>query len=153
MKNKKKTYLLLLVVLAIWGILGFRIIATLGPSEEVQSPTKTVALEQPLTLKKRDTFSINANYRDPFLGTLPKTKKKAKTPKKKSPIAPKRSIAYHGSVAQNGSKSRLFFVWVDNQQYIFEKGKSIDGVTVVSGTKERIKVTYAGHTETHILKE
>lgn len=153
MKNKKKTYLLLVAVLAIWGILGFRIIATLGPSDEVQTPIKTATLEQPLTLKIRDTFSINANYRDPFLGTLPKTKKKSKTPKKKPPKAPKRSIAYHGSVAQNGAKSRLFFVWIDDQQHIFEKGKSVDGVTLVWGTKERIKVTYGGHTETHALKE
>ena len=152
MKKNQKTYLLLGTVLAIWGILGFRIVKTLNPPEEKTEIIAEVVSDTLSSIIKRDTFSISADYRDPFLGTMPKKAKKVKNPKKKKPVAPKRQITYQGSVAQNGSKTRLFFISIDGQQFVFEKGKAIDGVTLVWGNQKTIKVTYTGHTETHTLE-
>ncbi|MEX0274329.1 MAG: hypothetical protein AB3N16_08130 [Flavobacteriaceae bacterium] len=153
MKKSRKTYILLGLVLAIWGVLGFRIVKTLNPPEEKNEVVSGVTADLPVVIKKRDTFSIAANYRDPFLGTLPKKQRSAKATAKKETVAPKRTIAYQGSVATNGTKSRLFFVTVDGQQHVFEKGKEIDGVTLIRGSEKSIKVKYNNHIETHSLNQ
>ena len=156
MKKKQRTYLLLGLVLIIWGILGFKVIATLGLEEP---PKEVVVLDKPynlmLPIKKRDTFAIAANYRDPFLGTLPKSKKSKKVVKKKvsKPKPPKKNIVYSGSVAQNGTENRMFFVTINGQQHIMHKDQKINEVTLVWGSPESIKVKYPGHTETILLKQ
>ena len=66
------------LVTTIWGVLGFKIVNSINPPEQaVEVQTKLVTF-MPKVIKARDTFSILANYRDPFLGTLPKKKKTAR---------------------------------------------------------------------------
>lgn len=154
MKKNQKTYLLLTTVLAIWGILGFKVVGALNPSD---SPQELVQLDKPYVpevFEKQEPFAIAANYRDPFLGTPPKSDTPKVIVKKKvaKPQLPKRNIAYSGSVAQNGTKNRMFFVTIDGQQHIMSKNQEINGVTLVSGNPESIKVKYPGHSETIGLK-
>lgn len=155
MKKNKKTYLLLVLVLAIWGILGFKIVGAINPMEE---PDKPILFDNKIVqneIRKRDTFSIVANYRDPFLGTMPKTEKPKRTKLKsvKKPQLPKKNIGYSGSVAQNGSKNRMFFVSIDGQQHIMSKNVIINDVKLVWGDASSIKVKYPGHTETIIIAQ
>jgi hypothetical protein len=153
MKSNKKTYILLTLVLIIWGLLAFRIVKTLNPTEENSDPIQITELDIPKVKIKRDTFSIDGNYRDPFLGTSPTPIKKRKVTKSKKIEAPKRNITYQGSVALNDSGDRMFFVSIDGQQHVFEKRKKIDGVTLISGDKKSIKVKYKGHQETLTLQQ
>ena len=99
MKKEKKTYLLLAVVLVIWGVLAFQIFKAVNPSEEVVPVFTTTQKTNLIKLEKRDTFSIVANYRDPFLGTLPKSsipKKKKRQSKKE--VVPEKDIRYTGFI-------------------------------------------------------
>ena len=156
MKGKnKKTALLLTAVLAIWGILGFKVIGTLVPDNENQPKLVIEPSFVPTKVKKRDTFSIVANYRDPFLGTLPKSEppKKTKVKTLKKPQPPKKNIFYSGSIAPNGTNNRMFFVTIDGQQHIMSKNQEINKVTLVWGNRESIKVKYPGHTATIPLKK
>jgi len=155
MKKNKKTYVLLIAVFSIWGLLGFKIVGALNtdaPKQELAMVSKKYSIN---SIKKRDTFSISANYRDPFLGTMPK----AKTPKKirkksiKKPEFPKRNISYSGSVGQNGTKARMYFVTIDGQQHIMSNNEIISDVKLVSGNSESIKVRYNGRTETVVLSQ
>jgi hypothetical protein len=153
MKSNKKTYLLLTLVLIIWGLLAFRIVKTLNPTEEKKEPIEITTSDIPEITIKRDTFSISGDYRDPFLGTLPKKTRKSKISKPKKIEVPKRNITYQGSVALNDSGDRMFFVSVDGQQHVFEKRKEIDGVMLISGDKKSIKIKYKGHRETHTIQQ
>lgn len=153
-KKNKKTYLLLGVVLTIWGVLGVKIIGALRPTETTPAMGAVVFKATPVTIQKRDTFRISGDYRDPFLGTLPK----AETPKKKQPSRPKvtlprKQISYLGSIAQNGSNNRMFFVTIDGQQYLMSKAEKINEVTLVWGNAESIRVKYPGHTETIAVQQ
>ncbi|MCK0160129.1 hypothetical protein [Allomuricauda sp. F6463D] len=151
MSNNIKTYLLLGVVLLVWGIIGFKLIKALSKEPElpmVQQPISAL----PKSIKKRDTFELMANYRDPFLGTLPATKKKAvKRAVKKEPVS-KRNIIYSGLVAQTGSGNTMFFVTIEGQQYIMSKSEEINGVRLLNGNGQSIKVRYDGRTETIVLQ-
>ena len=154
MKKNKKTYLLLGLVLTIWGILGIKIIGALRPTENKQPIAEAVFTEAPPEIQKKDTIVIFGTYRDPFLGTLPKPDKpitqKAAKPK---PQLPKKSIVYLGSVAQNGAKNRMFFVTIDGQQHIISKNQEINEVTLLWGNASSIRVKYPGHTQTIALQE
>ncbi len=150
MKKKQKTYLLLLAVMAIWGILGFRIIKTISPSGPKSSDLPTTADFKPIKPKERDTFSILADYRDPFLGTLPKltTKRINKKPKSVNPSLPEKSITYSGLVNDQTSKQMIFFLDIDGQQVMLSKNETRAGVKLVSGNAENIRVRYNGLTKT-----
>ncbi len=140
--------MLLALVISIWGILGFRIIRTLTPPEEQIAMVNNEASKVLLPTQNRDTFSIDGNYRDPFLGTFPKgSRKTPKTPKKTVPKAPKKQLIYQGSVVGEGNKGRLFFISIDGEQHILKKGKAVQGVTLVWGNTKKVKVSYDGYTE------
>ena len=155
MKKKKKTYLLLIVVLAIWGLLGFKIVGALHTDEPEQELALVSQKFIPTILKKRDTFSVVANYRDPFLGTMPKSNIPKKVKKKviKKPELPKKNIRYSGLVSQNNTKNSIFFVSIDGQQHMMTKNEVVADVKLVSGTTESIKVRYHNRTETIALSQ
>ena len=108
MKKNTKTYILLTIVLGIWGVLGYQIVGAFDADKPELALTKATEAYVPKTLKKRDTFSITAHYRDPFLGTMPRSKtvKKKNKTKVTKPEEPKRAITYSGSVSQNSSNKK-----------------------------------------------
>lgn len=141
--------MLLALVLFIWGILGFKIVGAINPPKKKVTNMQIPETDFVGTLKKRDTFSIVANYRDPFLGTPPKNEKVKRIKKEETP---KKNISYAGSVAENGTNKRLFFVSIEGQQHIIGQNETVAGVTLVKGNQESIKVRYGSRTETILLQ-
>lgn len=62
MKNKKTTYLLLVLSIVVWGAAGWKVYNAFHTQPEVP----TVKKETKTVLK--DSISLLLNYRDPFLG-------------------------------------------------------------------------------------
>lgn len=83
LKTKKKTYLLLVVVLGVWGMIGYRIWAGLNPEAPKMVQQDVNINFNPNTGTAIDTFSIQTIARDPFLGTLTTKKKLTNTVKKR----------------------------------------------------------------------
>lgn len=150
MKNKNKTYLLLAVVLVVWGILGIKIVGAINPEPNEDLTAVITEKFVPKAIKERDTFSIVANYRDPFLGTLPKgtLKKKQKRVAPKKEKLPEKTILYSGSIMDAQTKKRIFFVSINGQQHMFSRNDAVDEVRLVSGNTNWIKVRYQGKTKT-----
>ncbi|WP_375334356.1 hypothetical protein [Flagellimonas sp. C4] len=151
MSKNTKTYLLLCLVLVIWGIIGFKIISPLTHEPDM-SPIKAPKPKMVQIATEKDTFSINADYRDPFLGTLPSTKKKVVQRKIKKEMVQKRSIVYSGLVKESGSGNILFFISIDGQQHMMSLKEEINGVTLVYGNDKQIKVRFDGQSETISLQ-
>lgn len=141
MKSKTKTYLLLGAVLLIWGILGYRVVKAWIPDrDQVIPPIPVGDLELDLP-KARDTFSIVANYRDPFLGNTPSTSSKPTT-KHAITVAPIEltPVSYSGMVADQGSGHKLFFVNISGKEYMLQVGSEIEGVKLISGDAKSIRI-------------
>ena len=151
MSKNLRTYLLLALVLLIWGIIGFKVIHAISKDPEMPMVATQPTLI-PKSTEKRDTFELAANYRDPFLGTLPLSKKRTvKRAVQKKPIS-KRNIVYSGLVSQTGSGNTMYFVSIDGQQHIMSKNEEINGVRLLKGNGQHITVHYDGRSETIVLQ-
>lgn len=152
MKKNTRTYTLLALVLIVWGILGFRIVKTISPDETAAPAISTNKEFRPLETGKKDSFGILANYRDPFLGTLPKSpssnKRINKSTKNKKPSLPDKNITYSGWVNDRSTKEKIFFLDVDGQQLMLTKKQKQEGVQLLSGNEDKIRVRYNGLTKT-----
>lgn len=138
------------LVLTVWGILGFRLVKTVNPSPEELPLSADMEKFRPEVIKQRDTFSIVAHYRDPFLGTLPKSnvpkkKKKAVTPKKE--VLPEKDIRYTGLIKESTTGKKIFFLTIDGQQQMLNENGVFNEVELISGGFQKIKVRYNGKTK------
>ncbi|WP_350290173.1 hypothetical protein [uncultured Croceitalea sp.] len=152
MAKNTKTYLLLGVVLLIWGAVGYRIYSGLSPDVPAEQEVKATSFK-PKAMVKKDTFSILADYRDPFFGTYSKKKKKVKSTTLKKVVAPQIAISYTGSVIDNNQKNSIFFVTIEGQQVLMKARQTIQDVTLVSGTKMAIRVRHKGKLRTIKLQQ
>ena len=103
MKNKKNIYFLLPAVLVVWGLLGYRIFSAVQPKSINTDLNASQLAFTPHNFKESESFTIKADYRDPFLGTINKVHKKPKKrPKAKTEQEPKKpfpQIHYKGLVS------------------------------------------------------
>lgn len=146
MKNKTKTYLLLAAVLAIWGIIGFKIVSTLNPETPEAKKQDEMVVFTPKSHSAKDTFSIRPVQRDPFLGTLyvkkqENTAPRTTTPKEAFVWIP---ITYHGTVSKQDSKEKLCILSINGQQHIMKIGQEINEVKLIKATNAEISVSYKG---------
>ncbi len=150
MKNKKKTYLLLVAVLSIWGIIGYKIWTGLNPGiPEVAQQDVDVSFN-PKANAVIDTFSVQTTDRDPFLGTL-----RSQQIVKSSPTLNKNHkkliwlpISYHGIVKKQASTQQVFVVSINKQQHLLKKGQRMDSITLIRGNAKAIVMRYKNQQKT-----
>lgn len=146
MSKNVRTYLLLGVVVLIWGFIGLKVLGALSPQPEAPIFSENVDFK-PKKVIQRDTFSIVADYRDPFLGTMTQSNTK-RTLKAKQPTVQFPNINYTGLISGQKTKDNIYFVTIDGAQHLMQKRNENNGVTLVSGTSTSIKVRYKGITKT-----
>lgn len=154
MNKNTKTYLLLAAVILIWGIVIYKIVSAGAEEPDIISNVAIDKLE-PLASKERDTFSITAEYRDPFLGTMAKKKVKTtkRTTKPKKPPQPEINIRYTGLITDQDTKSKIFFVSINGQQHLMSANDEVQKVRLLSGTESSIRVHYNGKTKSVALQK
>lgn len=157
MKKNHKTYLLLAAVLSIWGMIGSKFLSAVNPSTQEIAQVASEQTFIPKKIKERETFSIVADYRDPFLGTVQAPKKKVvkrkSVPTIKKEVVPTKSIQYTGFITDKSSKQKIFFVAVDGQQQMMSLNDTFQEVKLIRGTKSSIRVKYNGRTQNISLTE
>ncbi|HET8885629.1 MAG TPA: hypothetical protein VFM70_04660 [Salinimicrobium sp.] len=141
---KKKTYLLLVLVICIWGFIAYKIFSTLNPTEQNMEISDFTVEFNPNNPQTVDTFSINPVQRDPFLGTI----KKKNTTSVKTSSAEKVKIewpliTYQGMVKKSDSKNeRVFVVTINNKQYLMKLGQTVEEISLQDGSAEEIQIRY-----------
>jgi hypothetical protein len=148
MSKNQKTYLLLLAVAIIWGAVGFQFYSHYNPDiPEVTAPTSERFI--PKQQSNITTYTIEPNYRDPFLGKLykkpkPKLKKKKVQPK---PEVVFPAISYHGII--KSGKKYTYLISINGSQHIYKLKQAIKGVELVTGDENEVKLKYQGVTKTY----
>lgn len=161
MKNKKNIYILLPLVLFVWGAVLYQVFS-FTKSDEVPAVNNSEFTIKPLKINKRESFAINVNYRDPFLGKMyaqqnaSSTKvKSSKTVKESKPketlVWP--TILYKGIISDSKEKNKIFMIVIDNKNYYMKIGDTQNEIFLKSGDKESIYVKYKSNLNLIMLQD
>lgn len=150
MKTKKKTYVLLVLVVAVWGTIGYKIVSALNPEIPEVQPQSFAENTNFRIDTKMDTFSVNIVNRDPFLGTLLIKETKSPIRKKRKPIDWK-PVTYQGIIKQD--KEQIFIVSISGNQYLLKKGQTKDSITLAYGSDKSVTMRYKKQLKSFSLKQ
>ena len=157
MKNKKTIYFLIPAALIVWGLIGYRVYKAVNPT-----PTEVIAINtddnfKPKKVETVQSYDINADYRDPFLGTLAsnkKVKRKAITTvakPKEQIIFP--TIVYKGIVSpKTNKKATVYLVQINGQQNLLKLQNTSEEVTLISGNDKEVVLEYQKERKTFSIQ-
>ncbi|PCH67344.1 MAG: hypothetical protein COC01_06030 [Bacteroidetes bacterium] len=110
--------------------------------------SNNVVVEKTAIIQKAETFTIKANYRDPFLDKVFKSrvvKKVVKAVKKQPVIWPK--IEFKGVFKKPNSSDLLGIISLNDKEEIAQKGATIDEVKIISINQNEIKINFKGESK------
>ena len=146
MKNKKAVYVLFPLLIAVWGTIAYKIFSA-GSSDNNIIPQNNFSMPK-IENTGFDTFSISANYRDPFLEKSVVIDKKQDIPKIKTPKPeikadiPWPAITYGGMIKNQRSSKQLYMVQVNGSDNIAKEGDMISGVQLTKAWKDSIQIMF-----------
>lgn len=157
MKNKALTYVLLLVVGVIWYQVFMRVKSNLDAQPE-DGITQN-ANRPDYRPVDRDTFPLNANYRDPF-GSAPVAQVLSEEPVSMPQMPPPRkmeepwpSIKYYGLVRKTESSNPLGIVSIDGMSLHLRKGDEVyENLQIKTITRDSVIVKYKKQMRTFYRK-
>jgi hypothetical protein len=153
LKSKKAVYILLPIVILIWGFIIYRIFSVVNLSVEgVREAVLQPRVSQgPAHI---DSFSINADYRDPFLGKMI-TREESEKPK--APVVKKEVpkpepivwpvIVYKGMIKNQKSNKQLCLVSIGGQDNIVKEGDLIGEIELKRLTKDSVALAFKKETK------
>ena len=157
MEKKKLNYILIFVLVVVWGLVVYRLFFKGKGTVVSTSPTMTVV--EDVEVLSIDTFQLLSTYRDPFLGSIKKpVVYSAPRPKvqKIVPVVPKEKpkpidwsfIHYKGSINSKDRKTGL--VNFRGQSMIVHEGDSLGDVYIKNILPNQITIIFKDSTKTLI---
>ncbi len=150
MKNKKVTYLLVPVVIAIWLYVFYTLFWNKDKTNIGTVPFTNSARQSKLMQIPLDTFSISAAYRDPFLDRNYVSERTTNIPThvvKAVPVTiqattawPK--IAYFGIIKNQTGNKQLALLQINGKQRRVQLNESIDEIQLITTTKDSVQVKF-----------
>lgn len=146
MKSRWTIYLLLAAVVAVWGIVTWKILAPAKPETAREAPAVTAA---PAAARVADTLGLN--YPDPFLKGAGKPKPTARPavrrlpPQKKTARPRERTQIAHLATIAVGGRS-LHILTVGKEQYELSEGDTTDGWRLAKADRDSLYLEREGLT-------
>jgi hypothetical protein len=154
MKNKKLIYILLPLVLAIWVTIFIKVFSIAKKPQNFEN-NEFINLKENEEKPKMDTFSIIANYSDPFLknqkfnetntenedqNNKEEQKLIEKENKEKSIKWPK--LDYCGLVNNNTKNQIIGFLKIDEKDFLVKQGDTVKGIFLENIYNDSIKLNF-----------
>ena len=146
MKGKIPTYLLLFVVLTIWGVLIYKFASDLSDDSIVQNKLEQGTFKKPVSVST-NPFELLPVEQDPFLGTLYREKEKKTTSRNTTIKILWPQLHYDGIVSDGKGKSKVFLVNINGIQHLLKTGDTISSIKVVRGNAKSVFLRYKGQTK------
>jgi hypothetical protein len=141
MNNKRTTYLMLIIVFGIWGLIGWRIWKGMQNDDENNTQVG-IPHAKKMQGSASDSFALFANYRDPFLGkTFVPEDRPISTPSAKiitpqvtpspTPENPWPELRYQGFVRNTKPDAAArSFLSINGNNHFVKAGNIIDGLLI-----------------------
>ncbi len=149
LKGKKGLYILLPLVVFIWGAIIYQITDAFSDNDTVIPKASTVTFSK-IESKNRDLFTISTIERDPFLGTMYKPKKELV---KKSIAKPKRqaliwpTVRYKGLVTGEQNANAIYLIEINGVDQLMKRNEVVSEIKLLKGTSSWIQLRYKGKTK------
>ena len=167
LKGKKSLYLLIPVVVLLWGTIMYRIFNYTSDEDQVD-PISVARASKPVQNEESRKRELKLNYPDPFLKegfsspttqlvpaaqSLPPTATQqvsAAEPKSPDPFA---GLIYNGFIVKEGTDERIALLEHNNRSYLTTTGETFAGTFEVGRIlKDSIQVIAAGKS-TYIFRK
>lgn len=156
MKKSVKTYVLLTLVIGIWGVFLVRLVKTLNPDREVVISSPSLAYS-PVHKIEGENKELKLDYRDPFLGNVvaskPKFSKKVIQKAQKTVNTELDQVNYQGFIGADERKDYHYFLSIKGTQEFLKVGDVIKGIKLVSGDPSQVTLRQNGVTKTIKISE
>lgn len=156
MKNKKLLYLLVPLMMAVWGSVFYRIFNGSGGGDTFVNDYMAPVMIPPML--QRDSFVLITKYKDPFLGRGPKstqtqnpvstTPPKVKVVVPPKPVIPWPELSYGGLIRNTNSGKSLALLTVNGQQKLAISGQEVAGITIEEMWSDSLMVTFGKEART-----
>lgn len=145
--KRKFTYLLLLFVILIWGVVFNRLFFS-------KDEPKTISVKTAQTIPQKiaaPTYELIADYQDPFFER--KSIKKAPVPVvsqvMETYVEPEEQITipplkYIGLIQNPTTKKQIILINFEGKDLMLAQGETKNGIILLETTDEYIKVQYSG---------
>lgn len=148
MEGKKiPVYLLVALVLSIWGMIIYRITSSIDHVSDGQLTNS--GLEEGkarIPLIQPDTFSMLTNYPDPFEERSIAPANQVKPVLKQARVsAPILTIRYVGYIKNEVGKKRIALIHKEGKDFFMEEGASLRKMKLIAVWRDSIKVSHKGH--------
>ena len=152
MKKSVRTYVLLALVIGIWGIFLVRLIKTLYPEQKALPSSKELAYKTTSSTQE-EAAELKLNYRDPFLGKTisTQTQKAKKRAFEKAKVVVNTlldKVSYQGFIGGKKTQDHHFFISIEGNQELFQVGDVIKGIKLISGNASQVVLRQNGVSKT-----
>ncbi|MES2275320.1 MAG: hypothetical protein V4592_04810 [Bacteroidota bacterium] len=159
MKNKNMTYVLGLLVTVVWGLIIYRIYASVNNHDDqvtiINKPVKEHYNDYAL---KKDTAKLLLNYRDPFSQISRDTVSKIEIKHSVNNIKPLPQpafnwgfIKYSGYVRNPDSKKLIAIMNINGKNIMLAEGETEGDVKLLKNMKDSIRVSFKNQTKFIIM--
>ena len=167
MKNKKLQYILIPAVLAIWGLIGWKIVNR-GAVDELPDMEVSIPARGSQYTVQVDTFSLHTGYSDPFLdrsllkrksssnisvenignrGDRQPIERKQAQPKPKPQPVIWPEVACLGRIANKSSTDEMVIVQVDGRESSMRQGDILMNMELLTIGSDSIVLKYKEETK------
>jgi len=152
MKNKRNIKILIPVVAVIWGLVLYKLFEAFYPEDLPMTTSTQTKFELP-KYQERDSFSLTALEKDPFLGTIARKKAQRNGGTKQSKNTTEwPTTSYEGFVADDKGRTTVFVITVNGEQHLLKQGEMVQNVKLIRGSKQSIQLQYDGQRKTFTLE-
>lgn len=135
MKNRKSLYILLPLVIIIWGTIFWKIF--MGSRSNVLEVPKTITIEVKDEKATKEKIELSLNYEDPFLKSFAWNQFPPETVEPKAQPRVNRVVAwpmleYHGLIKSHSTEKTVGMLNINNKKYLVQHKDVVQGILVVA---------------------
>lgn len=144
---------MLLVVVAIWAYVFYTIFGNKDKPDKDLPYSATIAKSNSVAKNVVDTFSIKADYRDPFLDKLVASEQpKSSFPIKAALVKVQANttwpqISYFGIIKNQTGNKQLALLQINGKQNRMQVNQMVGDITLLKLTKDSVQVKFGKETK------
>jgi len=157
-----KNIILGIVVVAVWGVIAFKILSYFSKSSIVELPTSNAFKTAGIKLKK-EKFKLDASYTDPFLKDIKEMviqqtlspmnvgNRVEFQPLKSNVLWPE--VKFCGIVETSTKEKKIGLLQVDKRNFLISEGDSIVSVKVIKIYKDSLRLKFSNEEKSYLIQK